>query len=107
MGLVIRDLESRYETRNPAQWAWRLKKAEEPMAGNSPILNLKFGRRIKPARRNGKLAREGMMAFRRKLRAMEVSNRTAFFRFLVKRSNQSRIKTSWDRVVGGRWGVNL
>lgn len=103
MGFVLKSLESRHESRNPAQWDWRLKKREEPLAGNSPTHNFKFGRRIKPQRRNGKLAREGMIAFRRKLRALKVSNRTAFFRFLVKQSQKNRIHTSWDRIVGGRW----
>lgn len=60
------------------------------------------GRRIKPARRNGKLARAAMIAHRRKLRALKVSDKPAFFEFIMMLNKKKRIHTSWDRIVGGR-----
>ena len=50
--ITLEQLQSRREARNPAQWDWRVIDPECHMAGNSPILNLKFGRVIKPARSN-------------------------------------------------------
>ena len=50
--ITLEQLQFRSEARNPAQWDWRVIDPECQMAGNSPILNLKFGRVIKPARSN-------------------------------------------------------
>ena len=57
MGIHLEQLQSRRDARNPAQWDWRVIDPECHMAGNSPILNLKFGRVIKPARSNRGLRR--------------------------------------------------
>ena len=50
--ITLEQLQFRREARNPAQWDWRVLDTECHMAGNSPILNLKFDRVIKPARSN-------------------------------------------------------
>ena len=52
MSINLEQLQSRRDSRNPAQWDWRVIHTEFAMAGNSPILNLNFGRVIKPARTN-------------------------------------------------------
>ena len=52
MGINLEQLQSRHDARNPAQWDWRVIHTEFAMAGNSPILNLNFGRTIKSARTN-------------------------------------------------------
>ena len=52
MGITLKQLQDRREARNPAQWDWRLLDPECHAAGNSPILNLRFDRVIKPARSN-------------------------------------------------------
>ena len=52
MAIQLEQLQFRREARNPAQWDWRLLDPECHAAGNSPILNLKFGRVIKPVRSN-------------------------------------------------------
>ena len=52
MAIHLQQLQSRSDARNPAQWDWRVIDRECHMAGNSPILNLNFGRVIKPARTN-------------------------------------------------------
>ena len=52
MSINLEQLQSRREARNPAQWDWRVLDTECHMAGNSPILNLNFGRTIKTARKN-------------------------------------------------------
>ena len=57
MAIQLEQLQGRREARNPAQWDWRVIDPECHMAGNSPILNLKFGRVIKPARSNRGLRR--------------------------------------------------
>lgn len=51
MAITLEQLQSRHEARNPAQWDWRVIDRECHAAGNSPILNLRFGRHIKKARR--------------------------------------------------------
>ena len=50
MSITLEQLQDRRDARNPAQWDWRVIDPECHMAGNSPILNLKFGRVIKPVR---------------------------------------------------------
>lgn len=50
MAIQLQQLQARYEARNPAQWDWRVLEHECHMAGNSPILNLKFRRVIKTMR---------------------------------------------------------
>ena len=57
MAIHLEQLQDRSDARNPAQWDWRVLDRECHMAGNSPILNLNFGRVIKPARRNRGLKR--------------------------------------------------
>ena len=52
MAIQLEQLQDRREARNPAQWDWRVIDPECHMAGNSPILNLKFDRVIKVARSN-------------------------------------------------------
>ena len=52
MAIQLEQLQDRRDARNPAQWDWRVIDPECHMAGNCPILNLKFGRVIKPARSN-------------------------------------------------------
>lgn len=52
MGITLNQLEGRREARNCAQWDWRVLDTECHAAGNSPILNLRFDRVIKPARSN-------------------------------------------------------
>ena len=52
MSITLKQLQDRREARNPAQWDWRVLDTECHYAGNSPILNLKFERVIKPARSN-------------------------------------------------------
>ena len=62
MAIQLEQLQDRREARNPAQWDWRVIDPECHMAGNSPILNLKFGRVIKPARLNRGLRRALIMS---------------------------------------------
>jgi len=50
MSITLEQLQDRRDARNPAQWDWRVIHTEYALAGNSPILNLKFGRTIKTAR---------------------------------------------------------
>ena len=57
MAIQLEQLQDRREARNPAQWDWRVIDPECHMAGNSPILNLKFDRVIKVARNNRGLKR--------------------------------------------------
>ena len=52
MSITLEQLQDRRDARNPAQWDWRVLDTECHMAGNSPILNLKFDRVIKVARSN-------------------------------------------------------
>ena len=52
MSITLDQLQDRRDSRNPAQWDWRVLDTECHMAGNSPILNLRFDRVIKPARSN-------------------------------------------------------
>ena len=52
MAIQLEQLQARSDARNPAQWDWRVLDRECHMAGNSPILNLNFGRSIKVARSN-------------------------------------------------------
>jgi len=62
MGIQLEQLQDRRDARNPAQWDWRVLDHECHMAGNSPILNLKFDRVIKPARLNRGLRRALIMS---------------------------------------------
>ena len=57
MAINLEQLQSRHDARNPAQWDWRVIDRECHMAGNSPILNLNFGRVIRPVRSNRGLKR--------------------------------------------------
>ena len=57
MAINLEQLQDRRDARNPAQWDWRVIDRECHMAGNSPILNLNFGRSIKVARSNRGLRR--------------------------------------------------
>ena len=57
MAINLEQLQDRRDARNPAQWDWRVIDRECHMAGNSPILNLNFGRSIKVARANRGLRR--------------------------------------------------
>ena len=52
MSITLEQLQDRRDARNPAQWDWRVLDTECHAAGNSPILNLRFDRVIKPARSN-------------------------------------------------------
>ena len=52
MGITLEQLQDRRQARNPGQWDWRVLDTECHAAGNSPILNLRFDRVIKPARSN-------------------------------------------------------
>ena len=52
MSITLEQLQDRSEARNVAQWDWRVLDPECHMAGNSPILNLRFERTIKPAKTN-------------------------------------------------------
>ena len=62
MAIQLEQLQNRREARNPAQWDWRVIDPECHMAGNSPILNLKFSRAIKVARSNRGLRRALIMS---------------------------------------------
>ena len=62
MAIQLEQLQDRREARNPAQWDWRVIDPECHMAGNSPILNLKFDRVIKVARSNRGLRRALIMS---------------------------------------------
>ena len=62
MGIHLEQLQSRRDARNPAQWDWRVIDPECHMAGNSPILNLKFDRVIKVARSNRGLRRSLLLS---------------------------------------------
>jgi len=57
MSIQLSQLQDRRDARNPAQWDWRVIHTECALAGNSPILNLKFDRVIKPARQSRGLRR--------------------------------------------------
>ena len=67
--ITLEQLQNRREARNPAQWDWRVLDTECHAAGNSPILNLKFGRVIKPARSNRGVRRMLTLAKLRQRRA--------------------------------------
>ena len=67
--ITLEQLQFRREARNPAQWDWRVLDTECHAAGNSPILNLKFGRVIKPARSNRGVRRMLTLAKLRQRRA--------------------------------------
>ena len=69
MSITLEQFQSRREARNPAQWGWRLLDAECQVAGNSPILNLNFGRVIKPARKNFVVRGHRALALLRQKRA--------------------------------------
>jgi len=75
MSITLEQLQDRREARNPAQWDWRVLDTECHMAGNSPILNLKFERTIKPARTN-RLIR--WMLVKSKTRQMRAVGRKKF-----------------------------
>ena len=62
MAIQLEQLQDRSEARNPAQWDWRVIDPECHMAGNSPILNLKFGRVIRPARTHRALRRINILS---------------------------------------------
>ena len=62
MAIQLEQLQSRRDARNPAQWDWRVLDRECYMAGNSPILNLKFDRVIKVARSNRGLRRSLLLS---------------------------------------------
>ena len=62
MAIQLEQLQARHEARNPAQWDWRVVDRECHMAGNSPILNLKFGRVIRPARTHRGLRRTNILS---------------------------------------------
>ena len=62
MAIQLEQLQDRREARNPAQWDWRVIDPECHMAGNSPILSLKFDRVIKVARNNRGLKRVLVMS---------------------------------------------
>ena len=68
--ITLEQLQYRREARNPAQWDWRLLDPECHAAGNSPILNLKFGRVIKPARSNRGVRHMLIKSKTRQLRAV-------------------------------------
>jgi len=72
MSITIEQLQERSEARNPAQWDWRLLDPECHAAGNSPILNLKFDRVIKPARSNRGVRRMFTAARLRQRRAVAI-----------------------------------
>ena len=57
MAINLEQLQDRRDARNPAQWDWRVIHTEYALAGNSPILNLKFKRVIKPAHSWSSLSR--------------------------------------------------
>lgn len=73
MGITIEQLQGRYETRNVAQWEWRLLERECIAAGNSPILNLRFRREIKPERSYRDIHSNRTQARVRKFRALRAS----------------------------------
>ena len=62
MAIQLEQLQARSDARNPAQWEWRVVDRECHMAGNSPILNLKFGRVIRPARTYRGLRRTNILS---------------------------------------------
>ena len=70
MSITLEQLQSRRDARNPAQWDWRVIHTECHMAGNSPILNLNFGRTIKTARTNRGLRRALIMSKAAQFRAV-------------------------------------
>ena len=72
MSITLDQLQFRREARNPAQWDWRLLDPECHAAGNSPILNLKFDRVIKPARSNRGVRRMFTAARLRQRRAVSI-----------------------------------
>lgn len=79
MAIHLEQLQSRREARNPAQWDWRVIHVECHAAGNSPILNLRFERHIKQARRCIKL-RSQQVRQRFKQRRIFPSRRAGMFR---------------------------
>jgi len=72
MSITLDQLQFRREARNPAQWDWRLLDPECHAAGNSPILNLRFDRVIKPARTNRGVRRMFTTARLRQRRAVSI-----------------------------------
>lgn len=79
MAIHLEQLQDRYEARNPAQWDWRVIDKECHAAGNSPILNLRFERHIKKARRCIKL-RKLQVRQRLKQRRLFPNRRSGMFR---------------------------
>jgi len=69
MSITLEQLQSRSEARNVAQWDWRVLDPECHMAGNSPILNLRFERSVKPARSHRGVRRMLTIAKIRRMRA--------------------------------------
>lgn len=74
--ITLEQLQSRHEARNPAQWGWRLLNAECQEAGNSAILNLNFGRVIKPARSHRGVVKARRLALLRQRRATTLKFKT-------------------------------
>ena len=70
MAINLEQLQDRRDARNPAQWDWRVLDRECHMAGNSPILNLKFDRVIKVARSNRGLRRSLLLSKAAQFRAV-------------------------------------
>ena len=79
MSITLEQFQSRHEARNPAQWGWRLLDAECHAAGNSPILNLKFGRVIKPARSHRGVVKARRLALLRQRRATSLKFKKVAF----------------------------
>jgi hypothetical protein len=67
MAINLEQLQDRRDARNPAQWDWRVIHTEYSLAGNCPILNLKFSRVIKPARQH-----RGVRSLLRKARVLQM-----------------------------------
>ena len=79
MSITLEQLQSRHEARNPAQWGWRLLDAECHEAGNSAILNLNFGRVIKPARSHRGVVKARRLALLRQRRATSLKFKKVAF----------------------------
>ena len=79
MSITLEQLQSRHEARNPAQWDWRLLDAECHAAGNSPILNLRFDRVVKPTRSNRGLRKARHLALMRQRRATSLKFKKVAF----------------------------
>jgi hypothetical protein len=77
--ITLEQLQDRREARNPAQWDWRLLDAECHEAGNSPVLNLNFGRVIKPARSNRGVNKARRLALLRQRRATSLKFKKGSF----------------------------